>query len=80
MSTPSDRDIVYSHLATQIGGWNASAGIHMGHLRQWDSEFARDDAKLVRYLLDRHTSDIATPLKAEIARLKARLYDLEHPS
>ncbi len=76
---PTPRDIVYSHLAAQIGGWNASAGAHMGRLRDWDDEFRGDDAKLVAYLLRQHLHDTTFSLRQEVERLKSRLYDLEHP-
>jgi len=76
--TSTPRDIVYSHLAHQIGGWNASRGMHMGRAREYDDKFGGDDEQLVRYFLERHESDVTYPLKQEIIKLKAQLFDLTH--
>lgn len=69
---------VISWLAYLMGGHNASAGTNWGRLRLCvDPE---DDKAVARYFYNEISDDQSRPLKDEITRLKARIYDLEQNS
>ncbi len=76
MSQPSPRDQLLSHLVTQVGGYNASSGMHTGRFREWEQNLGNDDARIVAKLLEDHRRAVAYPLNEEIKTLKARLFDL----
>lgn len=72
----SEREKLLSYFSWIVGGWNASPGTSMGHLRQWDQQFNGDDEELVRYILKQHENSVTHTLKEENKELKAKLYDL----
>jgi len=69
------RDKLLSYFAWIVGGWNASVGVHPGHLML--SSSYSDDLGIARLLLEEYKKEEIDELKQEIQRLKAEIYDLQ---